>query len=164
MKLLLGIVTAIAWLALCWLTPTEAATITLEPPPEAYTTDLVLLQSCGGRHISTYVTGFDFEGNITGELYAWTKCSTGGRGTKPKLFSSWHSIRWSLYGLSLGVVAWDGTIPDTTFTATDGTNDISTISYYRPYGTEYRGLLVMPDPVVVDVPPADGDCSGACHQ
>ena len=48
--------------------------------------------------MSSFVTGFDDAGNITGETYAWTSCSTGGRGAKPRKIEGWRSITWTLSG------------------------------------------------------------------
>jgi hypothetical protein len=96
----------------------SAACATDLPLPAGYPT--LLGVSCGGVHVTSYVTGFDAAGNITGELYAWTACGGSGRGGGYKVthYQSWHSITWALGGTYL-VSAYDGVVPDTTFTDTD---------------------------------------------
>lgn len=96
----------------------SAACATDLPLPPGYPT--LLGVSCGGVHVTSYVTGFDAAGNIKGELYAWTACGGSGRGGGYKVthYQSWHSITWALGGTYL-VSAYDGLVPDTTFTDTD---------------------------------------------
>jgi len=91
---------------------------TILPIPVGYPT--LLGASCGGVHVSTYVTGFDVNGNIAGEVYAWTRCGGSGRGGgyKSHTYSSWHSILWDFYG-NFVLLPYDGTVPDPLFTATD---------------------------------------------
>src|SRR5947209_20488386 len=59
------------------------------PLPPGYPT--LLGFSCGGVHVSSFVTGFDSNGNITGEVYAWTKCGGSGKGggSKPARYQWW---------------------------------------------------------------------------
>ncbi len=100
--------------------------------------------SCGGVHTSTYVTGFDASGNITGEVYAWTRCGLSGRGGgyKSHMYSSWHSFVWSVDdGAILQILPYDGVAPDTSFTATDVSGN--TISDLLVSGS-YLGQLVKP--------------------
>ena len=52
------------------------AQVTL-PLPAAYPT--LLGASCGGVHVASYVTGFDKNGYIRGEVYARTRCGGSGR-------------------------------------------------------------------------------------
>ncbi len=88
------------------------------PVPAGYPT--LLGVSCGGVHVSSYVTGFDQAGNITGELYAWTACGGSGRGGgyKTRHYQSWSSITWALDG-SYVVRPYDNLVPDPSFAATD---------------------------------------------
>jgi len=89
------------------------------PLPPGYPT--LLGASCGGVHVASYVTGFDQNGNITGEVYAWTRCSAGsgrGGGYRVRYYESWNSILWGLDG-TYKVVPYDGVIPDPLFTETD---------------------------------------------
>ncbi len=85
----------------------------------------LLAVSCGGVHTSTYVTGFAPDGNVTGEVYAWTRCGSSGRGGgyKSRLYQSWHSLTWDLMGQAVETHAWDGVTPDAAFTATDEMGD-----------------------------------------
>ncbi len=103
--------------------------------------------SCGGIHTSTYVTGFDTNGNITGEVYAWTRCGSSGRGGgyHSTVYSSWHSIVWDLTGTALATLPYDGVVPNPAFTATDSSGDtISTSPVLTSYGTAYLGILETP--------------------
>jgi hypothetical protein len=104
--------------------------------------------SCGGIHKSSYVTGFDADGNITGKVYAWTRCGSSGRGGgyTTKTYSSWNGVVWNLAtGAALKSFPYDGIKPDPAFTATDAQgNRIFTKSYYTSYGTAYMGQLVKP--------------------
>ena len=77
--------------------------------------------SCGGIHTTTYVTGFDVNGNITGEEYSWTRCGLSGRGGgyRSHLYTTWHSIIWNTNGVALATLPYDGVAVDSSFTATD---------------------------------------------
>jgi hypothetical protein len=121
----------------------HAATIALNPQP-GYT---LLGVSCGGIHTSTYVTGFDAGGNITGEVYAWTRCGGSGRGGgyKSHLYDSWHSIVWDLSGNPLATTAYDGIVPDPTLIETNAGGDtISTSQVQTSVGAAYLGILQTP--------------------
>ena len=122
---------------------THAATIALNPQV-GYR---LLGVSCGGIHTSTYVTGFDLNGNITGEVYAWTRCGLSGRGGgyHSNLYTSWHSIVWDLTGTALVTLPYDGVVPDPAFTAADSSGDtISTTPIMSSYGPAYLGILETP--------------------
>lgn len=88
------------------------------PLPPGYPT--LLGASCGGVHIASYVTGFDTNGNIKGEVYAWTRCGGSGRGGgyHTTTYQSWHSITWDLLG-NYTLNSYDGVMPDPLFTAAD---------------------------------------------
>jgi hypothetical protein len=121
-----------------------AATILLNPQPDY---PLIGGVSCGGDHPSTYVVGFDANGNIKGEVYAWTRCGLSGRGGgyQSTSYSRWHSIVWDLKGTPLVTTPWDGITPDPLFVATDAQGDrISTVQVDTPSGTAYQGMLVTP--------------------
>src|SRR6266850_2991473 len=105
------------FLALAMAFAATAHTQTALPLPAAYPN--LLGASCGGVHVSSFVTGFDDAGNITGETYAWTSCSTGGRGTKPRKIEGWRSITWTLTGNYKVATVTDIVVPDPDFTATD---------------------------------------------
>lgn len=133
------ILASIALLLAC--ATANAATIYLQPQPNYP----LLGASCGGIHTSTYVTGYDVNGNIKGAVYAWTKCSSGGRGAPAHTYSAWHSIVWNLQGTALVTIPWDGVTPDTAFTETNEAGDvISTSSVGTPYGWAYLGTLTTP--------------------
>ena len=120
---------------------TFAATLTeLLPQPGVP----LLGVSCGGIHTSTYVTGFNDDGNITGEVYAWTRCQFG-RYQPSRLYKSWHSITWDLDGVALETLPWDGVVPDPSFTETDADgNVISTIQKATSWGPAYVGVVSKP--------------------
>ena len=93
------------------------AQVTL-PLPAAYPT--LLGASCGGVHVSSYVTGFDQNGYIHGEVYAWTSCGVSGRGGgyQSQTYQAWHTIVWDLLQ-NYKLLPYDNVVPDPAFTATD---------------------------------------------
>ncbi|MEX3788415.1 MULTISPECIES: hypothetical protein [unclassified Paraburkholderia] len=93
------------------------AQVTL-PLPEAYPT--LLGVSCGGVNVTSYVTGFDANGYIRGEVYAWTRCGASGRGGgyHAQTYQSWHTIVWDMRQ-NYKVLPYDNMVPDPAFTATD---------------------------------------------
>lgn len=100
-----------------------SALIALNPQPGVN----LLTVHCGaypGYRAQTYVTGFNDDGTIAGEVYASTKCPASTRYGVSRVYASWHSIIWDLNGNALATVPWDGIIPDTTFTATDGEGSV----------------------------------------
>ena len=138
-------VTSGAWMkrrliviALLFAVSASAETIPLRPQPGVK----LLGASCGGVHTSTYVTGFDSKGNVTGKVYAWTRCSRGGRGGKTKSYRSWHSMIWDLTGAPLATLPDDGIAPDPTAVETDKAGNIirTTVTKTR-FGSAYLGIL-----------------------
>lgn len=116
----------------------SAATVTLIPQPDYP----YLGVSCGGVLTSTYVTGFDVNGNIRGEVYAWTRCGVSGRGGgyQETRYDSWHSILWDIEGAVIETLTYDGVVPDPDFSATDANGN--TIHNVAISGTtQYSGLL-----------------------
>jgi hypothetical protein len=116
----------------------SAETITLNPQPDYPYVGV----SCGGIHTSTFVTGFDANGNIRGEVYAWTRCGGSGRGGGYQVtnYDSWHSILWDLQGAVLETLPYDGVAPDETFSQTDANGN--TIHDVLVPGTpQYIGVL-----------------------
>jgi hypothetical protein len=93
------------------------AQVTL-PLPAAYPT--LLGASCGGVHVASYVTGFDENGYIRGEVYAWTRCGESGRGGgyHSQTYQAWHTIVWDL-GQNYKLLPYDNVVPDPAFKATD---------------------------------------------
>jgi hypothetical protein len=141
MKVVIALLAVVLSLA----SPAFAETlIELQPQPGVP----LLGVSCGGVHTSTYVTGFNDEGDIAGEVYAWTRCGVSGRGGgyHSKLYYSWHSIEWDLNGVALTTLPYDGIVPDETFTETNDAGDtVYGVSISTSYGTAYEGMLRKPD-------------------
>jgi beta-lactam-binding protein with PASTA domain len=87
-----------SFIALAMLALTGLATAAPLPMPAGYPT--LLGASCGGVHVTVYITGFNADHTITGEVYAWTRCGGSGRGGgyKTTLYSSWHTLKWDFFG------------------------------------------------------------------
>ncbi len=105
-----------------------STTIALYPQPGV----TLMGVSCGGIHTTTYVTGFDINGNITGEEYSWTRCGGSGRGGgyKTHTYTAWHAIVWDTNGVALVTLPYDGVALDASFTATDTSgNTIDNLGY-----------------------------------
>jgi hypothetical protein len=107
------------------------------PMPAGYPT--LLGASCGGVHVTTYVTGFNADGTVAGEVYAWTSCSTGGRGAKPRKIEAYHTMAWDFFG-GYTVDAYDGG-PLVSGTFTDS------------YGNVASSINGVPDLQVNQIPP-----------
>ena len=122
-------------------TAASATTITLIPQPDYP----YLGVSCGGVLTSTYVTGFDANGNIRGEVYAQTRCGVSGRGGgyQETQYESWHSILWDIEGAVIETLAYDGVVPDPNFSAMDA-NGNTIHNGAIPGTTQYTGLLETP--------------------
>ncbi len=119
------------------------------PLPPGY--PALLGVSCGGVHVSSFVTGFDSNGNITGEVYAWTKCGGSGKGGgyRTTTYQSWHSITWAL-NKAYTLVSYDHIAPDPLFTETDRYgNFISNVCS----GTTNNQPACVAEAVIVYVPP-----------
>src|ERR1700716_2225125 len=99
-KALLSLTFAITFLGLG-----GAALADALPMPAAYPT--LLGASCGGVHVTTYVTGFNADGTVAGEVSAATTCTPGGRGSKPKKIQAYHTMAWDFFG-GYTVSAYDG--------------------------------------------------------
>ena len=82
--------------------------------------------SCGGVQVKWYITGFDSVGNVMGEAYATTSCSTGGRGSRPHRYVAYHSITWDFFG-GYVVRAYDGGALNQTFVAVDSYGNMASI-------------------------------------
>jgi hypothetical protein len=107
------------------------------PMPAGYPT--LLGASCGGVHVTTYITGFNADGTVAGEVYAWTSCSTGGRGSKPRKIEAYHTMAWDFFG-GYTVSAYDAG-PLVSGTYTDG------------YGNVASAINGVPDLQVNQIPP-----------
>ena len=88
------------------------------PVPAGY--PALLGVSCGGVAVTAYITGFNTDGNPTGELVATTRCGGSGRGGgyKSHTYTSITSITWDFFG---GYVLrpYDGGVLDATHVAVD---------------------------------------------
>jgi hypothetical protein len=129
----------------------SAETITLNPQPDYP----YLGVSCGGIQKSTFVTGFDANDNIRGEVYAWTQCGGSGRGGGYQVtkYDSWHSILWDLQGAVIETLPYDGVTPNETFSATDA-NGNTIHDVLIPGTPQYVGVLETP--TVAPAMPAPG--------
>lgn len=134
---------AVLSLALAFSIHAEAL-IELKPQP-GYN---YLTRHCGGYpgyRTQTYVTGFDETGNVTGEVYASTRCPSVYRYGPSTSYFSWHSIVWDLNGTALETLPWDGIAPDPGFTETDEAGDtIYDVLKPSSYGMLYQGMLSKP--------------------
>jgi hypothetical protein len=124
----------------------QAATVELKPPSPAY--PILLGASCGYVVVSTYATGFDLNGNILGEIYAWTSCSTGGRGTRPKRIGRWTSIVWDTAGNQLALNAWDGIVGSSAFAETNEAG----VSIWNEWVCCYKPSVYSYDRAYVNTP------------
>lgn len=123
----------------------NAAQFDLTYPGDGY--PALLGVSCGGVHIATYATGFDSNGSVTGEIYAWTRCSAGsgrGGGYRTKTYSSWHSAVWGLDGTFYSLLPWDGITPDPAWVETDDFGNSISTEPGRVLNYSYSGLLTTP--------------------
>lgn len=84
----------------------SAGTVDLKPQPGV----ALLPQTCGTLNTSTYVTRFNADGTISGEIQAWMRC---GSGRTAHQYQSWHSITWDLAGVALMTLPYDYETPDT---------------------------------------------------
>jgi hypothetical protein len=107
-------------------------------------------------HVASYVTGFDANGNIMGDVYAWTSCGGSGRGGgyKSHIYQSWHSILWDL-NLNYKLLPYDNLVPDPTFTDTDQYGNTildfcSGTTNGQPACTAEANIVYVP-PVIVPV-------------
>jgi hypothetical protein len=107
------------------------------PMPPGYPN--LLGASCGGVHVTTSVVSINPDSTISGEVYAWTRCSTGGRGSKPRLIQAYHSITWDFFGNYL-VSAYDGGAFDTSVVATDSYGNAA----YSLYGVAQLDVHQVP--------------------
>jgi hypothetical protein len=74
----------------------NAAPVQLQPIPDAF---VRLGHSCGGISQQIIAEGFDVNGNVTGYVFAVTRCSTGGKGSRTITYSTWVAVTWNLSGV-----------------------------------------------------------------
>ena len=76
----------------------SAATVPLQPIPDAFAR---LGRSCGGIQQQIFGLGFDANDNVTGYVYAQTRCGGSGRGGgyHTTTYSVWVAVTWSISGV-----------------------------------------------------------------
>ena len=82
----------------------SAATVQLQPIPDAFAR---LGHSCGGIKQQIFGEGFDANGNVTGYVFAITRCGTSGKGGgyKTTTYSTWVAVKWTLGGIVIDEAA-----------------------------------------------------------
>lgn len=112
----------------------SAATVELGPQPGV----ALLPQTCGALNYSTYVTRFNADGTLSGEVQAWMRC---GSGRTAHQYQSWHSIVWDLAGNAVVTLPYDYETPDVSL-------DLRYAGYEAydrsPAAGGYRAMLVTP--------------------
>jgi hypothetical protein len=75
----------------------NAATLQLQPIPDAFAR---LGHSCGGIQQQIFGEGFDANGNVTGYVFAETRCGGSGKGGgyHTTTYSAWVAVTWDLGG------------------------------------------------------------------
>lgn len=99
------------------------------PVPPGY--PILLGVSCGGVAVTATIAGFDSNGNVTGELKAFTRCNGSGRGARSTPYTSYHTITWDFFG-GYVLSGYDGGSLDTATVAVDAfgnTAQIVSINY-----------------------------------
>ena len=76
----------------------NAATVQLQAIPDAFAR---LGHSCGGIKQQIIAEGFDANGNVTGYVFAVTRCGGSGKGGgyHTTTYSTWVAVTWSLSGV-----------------------------------------------------------------
>src|SRR3979411_2534422 len=77
----------------------SAATVQLQPIPDAFAR---LGHSCGGIKQQIFGEGFDANGNVTGYVFAVTRCvgSGVGGGYHTTTYSTWVAVTWCISGIT----------------------------------------------------------------
>lgn len=81
----------------------NAATVQLQPISDAFAR---LGHSCGGIQQQIFGEGFDANGNVTGYVYAQTRCGGSGRGGGYHVttYSTWVAVTWNPTGAVINEV------------------------------------------------------------
>ena len=82
----------------------NAGTVQVQPIPDAFAR---LGHSCGGIQQQIFAEGFDANVNVTGYVYAVTRCSSGsgrGGGYRTTTYSTWVAVTWNLSGVVIDEV------------------------------------------------------------
>jgi len=115
--------------------------------------------SCGGIQEQVIATGFDFvSGYPTGDVYLRTSCSSGGRGSRPAVFTAWVGVTWDFAGKVISSATIAGPAASPAFSATDANGDTvyttanglspvpASCSVVNIAGCYYRAYLTVPVP------------------
>ncbi|MDB6084201.1 MAG: hypothetical protein JWN43_2082 [Gammaproteobacteria bacterium] len=114
------------------------ASIPLKPQPGFQ----LLSTSCGPLNTNTYVTAFNNDGTISGEVYAWMHCGSGRYGSRQ--YQSWHSIHWDLAGNALATVPYDNVTPNLQINATYAGYRAYVAQSGLPGSFTYQAMLITP--------------------
>jgi hypothetical protein len=81
----------------------NAAMVQLQPIPDAF---VRLGHSCGGIKQQIFGEGFDANDNVTGYVFAETRCGGSGRGGgyHTTTYSTWVAVTWNLNGVVIDEV------------------------------------------------------------
>lgn len=81
----------------------DAGTMQLQPIPDAFAR---LGHSCGGIQQQIFAEGFDASLNVTGYVFAVTRCGGSGRGGgyHTTTYSTWVAVTWNLSGVVIDEV------------------------------------------------------------
>ena len=81
----------------------NAGMVQLQPIPDAFAR---LGHSCGGIKQQIFGEGFDANGNVTGFVFAVTRCGGSGRGGgyRTTTYSTWVAVTWDLNGVVIDEV------------------------------------------------------------
>src|SRR5664279_4779749 len=79
-------------------TVANAGTVQLQPIPDAFAR---LGRSCGGIKQQIFGQGFDANGNVSGYVFAVTRCGGSGKGGgyRTTTYSTWVAVTWDLNGI-----------------------------------------------------------------
>ena len=82
---------------------TNAAIVQLQPVPDAFAR---LGHSCGGIKQQIFGQSFDANGNVSGYVFAATRCGGSGRGGgyRTTTYSTWVAVTWNLNGVVIDEV------------------------------------------------------------
>jgi hypothetical protein len=114
----------------------------------------VLGHSCGGIQQYNFGSGFDpASGYPDGDVYMWTTCSSGGRGSHPTTYSAWLSSTWDFTG---ALVSYSTLASAPTVNPTLSVNDAHGNNLYNQSNQAFLVLApgFVPAPRVSSVSPS----------
>jgi hypothetical protein len=112
--------------------------------------------------VSSYVTGFNAAGDITGEVYATTTCNGSGRGSRSTKYQSWNTVAWPLTGGYVIQPTYDGVVPDSTLTESDQWGNLI-FDVCSTLCTANATIVYAPGPIVPPVPNVVGMTAAAAE-